>query len=326
MARSQLGAALTRQHLLQQTALRSSTIRLLLTLWATVDPSNLAATIGPFTDAGAALVQAANQQSASLALRYVQAFRSAEGAGGLLAVALGEPPSRDDVVGLLRGAGLSGIIDGRRRGLAPEAAARNGFVKVTGTATSVILDGGREVVTEAAAGDRASTGRWQRVASAGACAWCAMQASRGPVFASRDFKRHDGCNCSAEPVFEGSKLPATSVQFREEWERAQREIDVTGTSDDALNAFRRLREGRPDDGRLNLAPRPGPANEPAPTTRPSRRLTTGDLSADEGARVAELAQQRASGTLSAAAHRAAMREVMRSAAARTGLQVPAQFS
>lgn len=251
MARTALGAALTQQHLVRQSAIRAAVVRRLLTLWALVDPFNLAGTVGPFAQAGATLVQTGRQESASLAARYIEAFRRAEGVRGLLAVSLAPPPEADAVAGLLRGAGLSGIIKGRERGMTPLVSARNGFVKVSGTATLVVLAGGRDVVTEATAADRQSTGRWQRVAVGGACAFCAMLASRGPAFSARGarFEAHAGCNCSAEPVYEGSELPATSRQFKQEWARAQSEIDVTGTKNDALNAFRRLREGRPTDGR-----------------------------------------------------------------------------
>jgi len=255
MARSAMGAALTRQQQLAQLAIRSSMLRGLLTLWGTVDPLDLSGTIGRFATAGATVVQAGHQESASLALRYVEAFRRAEGAPGVLAFTLGGPPDAGAVAGLLRGAGLSGVVNARRRGSSRPAAVRNGFVKVSGTATSVALDGGRDVITEATAADRAATGKWQRVASGGACAFCAMLASRGPVFEARSarFETHPGCSCTAEAEFEGSALPATSQQFRDEWKQAQREIDVSGTDNDALNAFRRLREDRPVDGRRTPA-------------------------------------------------------------------------
>jgi hypothetical protein len=251
VARTEEGAELTQEHRLLQVSIGAATVSDLLGLWDTVDPLNLAGTIAPFAAAAAVIVRARNRDSATAAARYFGDFRAAEGVRGAATIVAGEPPVAAVVAGLVRGAGLSGIVRARQRGFSAEAAARNGFTRVAGSSTNLVLDGGRQVVIEATLSDRASTGKWQRVASSGACAWCAMQASRGPVFNERAFKKHVGCNCDAEPVYEGSRLPPTSRQFRDEWNRAQREIgpDVSGTNNDALTAFRRLREGRPLDGR-----------------------------------------------------------------------------
>jgi len=246
VARTEEGAELTQEHRLLQVAIGAATVSDLLGLWDTVDPLNLAGTIGAFATTAAVVVRARNRDSATAATRYFGDFRQAEGVRGAATIVAGEPPVAAVVSGLVRGAGLSGIIRARQRGFSPQAAARNGFTRVAGSAMNLTLDGGRQVVIEATLSDRASTGKYQRVASSGACAWCAMQASRGPVFDERAFKKHVGCNCDAEPVYEGSRLPATSQQFRDEWARAQREVlpGVEGTKNDALNAFRRLREDR----------------------------------------------------------------------------------
>jgi len=254
MARTQEGALLTQRHRLLQLAIRAAALRDLLALWGVVDPLDLAGTIDSFTAAAAPVVRARWEDSAAVAARYFQAFRAAEGVGGAAAVVAGEPPTAVAVQGLVRAAGLSGIVNARRRGFTPQAAARNGYARVAGTATRIVLDGGRQTITTATAADPAA-GRWQRVTSGDCCAFCAMLASRGPAFDARSsrFEAHANCSCSAEPAYEGSRLPAASEQFRRQWEQAQREIDVSGTSNDALNAFRRLREGRPEDGRRNPA-------------------------------------------------------------------------
>jgi hypothetical protein len=248
VARSAAGAELTRQHRAAQQAIRAGLLRDLLALWAAVQVADLAGTIGRFTAAAAVLVRARYQESAETAEEYVTEFRTAEGAAGALTILLADPPAALVVAGLVRGAALSGVLKGRQRGFSAEAAARNGFVKASGTASNLALDGGRQVVTDATAADRASTGRWQRVAGGSACAFCAMLASRGPAFEARSakFEAHPGCSCSAEPVFEGSKLPDTSARYRDLWSEAQRDVlpDVDGTTNPALTAFRRLLEAR----------------------------------------------------------------------------------
>ncbi|MFW6091496.1 MAG: hypothetical protein ACODAF_06425, partial [Actinomycetota bacterium] len=90
---------------------------------------------------------------------------------------------------------------------------------------------------------------WVRITSGQPCAFCAMIASRSEtqLFQAErtaDFLPHDHCSCTAEPIYPGSELPEQNRRFREEYERAQREVEVSGTSNDRLNRFRRLHEGR----------------------------------------------------------------------------------
>lgn len=64
-----------------------------------------------------------------------------------------------------------------------------------------VLNAGREVI-------RASSPRWRRVTDGAPCGFCAMLASRGPVYHSREKagvggnRYHGRCGCTAEP-FEG---------------------------------------------------------------------------------------------------------------------------
>ena len=80
------------------------------------------------------------------------------------------------------------------------------------------LKGGRQTISEASVTDPAALG-WERVISAGACSFCAMLASRGGVYGehSVEFRAHDHCNCTAEPVFRGQK-PA-GQDLHEAWQR-----------------------------------------------------------------------------------------------------------
>lgn len=64
------------------------------------------------------------------------------------------------------------------------------------------LNGGRETLLNTMRADRASVG-WRRVTSGNPCKFCSMLASRGGVYSATtaDFEAHDGCSCSAEPVW-----------------------------------------------------------------------------------------------------------------------------
>lgn len=250
MARTNAGAVLTREHRRQQLALRSATLGDLLRLWRVVDPLDLGGTIGRFVDAGVVLVRARNRDSAGLALRYFTAFRRAEGLPGRAEPFLAATLDSVVAAGALRGAGLRGVVDARSAGFTPAAAVRQGLVAVQGQASSLVLDGGRRTILETARRDPQAR-RWQRVTGSDACAFCAMLASRGAVFRTEEvagFESHDHCACSVEVAYEGADLPPPSDAHREEWDRAQREARDAGelrrgTSNDALNAFRRARSG-----------------------------------------------------------------------------------
>ena len=236
MARTPEGLLLTERHRRLQLTLSAQALRDLFQLWSTVDPTNLRETIGPFTRAGAVIVRAGRQASAAAASRYYVTFRQLEGVGGQLVVTLAAPPELDVVEGQLRGAGLAGVVRARERGLGVEAASRNGFVKLAGSAASLVLGGGRETLLGAVHSDREALG-YQRVTDASPCAFCRMVASRGAVFksdASAAFQAHGHCGCTAEPYFENSRPLPANERFRQEWDDVTKGLKGT----DALNAYR----------------------------------------------------------------------------------------
>lgn len=237
MARTPEGALLTERHRRLQLQLSASALRDLLTLWSTVDPLDLSGTIAEFTRAGAVVVRAGRRSSSAAAARYYRDFRRLEGVPGSILLTLAPPPPDEVVAGALRGAGLAGVSRARARGLATEAAHRNGYVKVAGSAAQLVLGGGRSTLLGAIRDDRAAQG-WQRVTDPSPCAFCRMIAGRGPIFkdqAGADFQAHGHCGCTAEPHFEGSRPLPANERFRAEWKTATQGL----AGDEALNAYRR---------------------------------------------------------------------------------------
>lgn len=231
------GAQLTEAHRQLQAHVNTATLRDLLQLWGVVDPMNLRHTVDPFTRAAAALVLRSRRASSSGASRYYAAFREAEGIGRAPAPGLAADPPEELVVGALRGAGLAGIMNAYRRGQSPDAAHQNGFVKLAGSASQLVVGGGRATIMDAVQSDDAAVG-WQRVTDGDPCAFCAMIASQGIVAKTADsagFEAHGHCLCGAEPAYEGSPVRAANERFRSAWNEA-----TSGLSGgDALNAFRR---------------------------------------------------------------------------------------
>jgi len=237
MARTAEGSLLTDRHRRLQLALSAAVIRDLLHLWGTVDPAALAATIAPFTRAGSTLVLSGRRASALAASRYYAQFRAVEGVrGAAVLLAQAAPPDPLVVEGNLRGAGLKGIQTARAAGRSTEEAARNGFVKLAGSATSMVLGGGRDTLMGAIQSDPEAKG-WQRVTDGAPCAFCAMVASKGIIAgdeASAGFEAHGHCGCTAEPAFEGTSVRPDNERFAQAWQDAT--AGLSGR--DALNAFR----------------------------------------------------------------------------------------
>lgn len=178
-------------------------LRDLSTLWRAVDPTALTATFDRFAAPAAVLVRARHSESAGIAAGYYGAFRMAEGVPGTAVPLLAGALAPEVVRSTLRSSGLGGIINARRAGQSAQAAAQNGLVRVSGSATSLVLDGARETILGSVKVDRARP-RWARTTDADPCDFCAMLASRGAVYLSEetaDFQAHDHCACMAEPAY-----------------------------------------------------------------------------------------------------------------------------
>ncbi|MEV2236691.1 hypothetical protein [Micromonospora sp. NPDC049891] len=246
MARTTVGAQLTQAHRQAQLALRADVLADLTRLWTLFDTGDVEATFVRFAAAAEILIRQRHGDSAGLAAAYFERFRAAEGVGGSAAARLVDAPPPTLVRETLRLTGLAGATNALQAGQTPVQASRNGLVRVAGAVTNLVLRGGRRTLVESVRADRQARG-WQRVTSGSPCAFCAMIASRGPAFKSdrsARFEAHDHCGCSAEPFYEGSQALARNTALAEAWQNAQRQAADTGdlrrgTSNDALNAFRR---------------------------------------------------------------------------------------
>lgn len=236
MARTPEGALLTERHRRLQLTLSTAAIRDLLQLWGTVDPLNLA-TLAPFVRAGVIVVRAGRKASAVAASRYYVDFRRLEGVQGQVVIALPELPAPEVIEGGLRGAALKGVITARNAGRTPEQSADSGFVRLAGTAVSLVLGGGRQTLLSALRGDQAARG-WQRVTDGAPCSFCRMIAGRGLIAKDAEdasFEAHGHCGCTAEPYFDGSRPIPANERFRQEWDEATRGL----SGNEARNAYRR---------------------------------------------------------------------------------------
>jgi hypothetical protein len=117
------------------------------------------------------------------------------------------------------------------------------LVQSSGAAARQVLTGGREATMTLVEEDRFAAG-WARVTDGDPCAFCAMLASRGPVYKDQQtagFSAHDHCACTAVAVYDRESWPGLGSEFQQLWNE---HIQGRYSGQDALSAWRRLIEGR----------------------------------------------------------------------------------
>lgn len=138
-------------------------------------------------------------------------------------------------------------------GRTPQQAQNAALVEASGAASRHVRDGGRIVLDRLVGADKAALG-YIRVLGPNPCYFCAMLASRGPVFKERSFlvsdarflgegreKVHDHCACTIEPVYaEGTSWPGRAEELAALWRTTTRGL----SGRDATNAFRRAFQAR----------------------------------------------------------------------------------
>lgn len=238
MARTAAGAALTETHRQGQLQVRARALQDFMVLWPLWQGDE--ASFQRLLAATLPLVRAYHGLSSSLAAGYYDAFRIAERVDGQATPRVADALDEEVVLGTLHVTGADMTRRAILAGQAPQAARATALVRTAGTVTRFALAGGRDTLILSSAGDKRARG-WARVTSGKACAFCALLASRGAVYSddTSQFRAHDHCSCTAEPVYDGADLPAASKRYRELYDEAQREGDASGTANDALTNFRR---------------------------------------------------------------------------------------
>lgn len=126
-------------------------------------------------------------------------------------------------------------------------------VDISGAATRHVMNGGRDEIQSALAEDREALG-YIRVTDGDPCYFCAMLASRGPVYDDESFdqsdprfigkgehKVHDHCGCGVEPVYSRkAKWPGKARAAETAWIDLSNELGKVPT----INDFRKRWEGR----------------------------------------------------------------------------------
>jgi hypothetical protein len=230
---------LTEAHRLAQARLAAQTIQAMRTIWPLLDPTDLEGTAGRWLNGTRLVVDGQRRVSALLAANYVQTFKTLELGPSTAAapLALAETAAPAAVTTSMLVTGPTAVRSALRRGVPVARAMDVAQARTAAAAMRHVLDGGRETITNTVAADRQARG-WARSVSTNCCSFCAMLASRGPVYSndSVSFHSHDACKCTAEPVYrDDAAWPAGSERFKQIWNES-----TSGLSgQDAANAFRR---------------------------------------------------------------------------------------
>ncbi|WP_052684691.1 hypothetical protein [Lentzea aerocolonigenes] len=255
MAVTAEGTRLTDQHRRAQANDSVRLVRDVLGLWSLLDPFRLDVTVSGWKRRVLELIGRHRSKSERVALDYFEAFRRAELGAGLV------PPPREVLeAGWRDAAEVSLLVTGpstikrlSAAGLDPHEAAERAGPGVAAAAMRHAAGGGRGALDQAIRRDDLALG-YQRITGAKACAFCAMLASRGPVYNTRDSGTltlrdgkpepfHTGCTCTVEAVYDpATDLPETAKQFAALWDSVVVENGLQGK--EARNAFRRAHEAR----------------------------------------------------------------------------------
>lgn len=232
MARTHAGAELTRLHRQRQLVLRAATLRDMLVLSKLWNSP-----FDDFASATATLVESRRTISAGLASDYYRGLRAVEGIPGSASPQLADETNRDRVIASLYITGLGTFNRSIGAGLTEQAAKRQALVSLSGSVGRHVLNAGRDTIIGSAKTDRHSRG-WARQTSGNPCSFCAVIASRGPVFKedTADFQAHDHCACQPIPFWGGDNGWTDQARsFRAKWDDTTQGLG----GDEALKAFRR---------------------------------------------------------------------------------------
>jgi hypothetical protein len=267
MAVTAQGTALTEAHRAQQSKNGALIAYVVAKLWLrTIDLDDISGSAAKLLARLIPLVRQSRLTSAQLTRAYYTAFREAEGPGreGFSLPGLTVP----DIKALETSLRVTGevhlkqrikalTVDKEKQPLLTRAmleqAVRETAVDISGAATRHAMNGGRDELQSAVQADPVALG-YIRVTDGDPCYFCAMLASRGPVYSDDSFaesdprfigagehKVHDHCGCSTEPVYDRkTKWPGKASAANTAWIELSRELGRVPT----INDFRRRWEGR----------------------------------------------------------------------------------
>jgi hypothetical protein len=241
VASTVVGRRLTEAHRLAQARIGARTVKQLLAVWPLLDPADIDGTITRWLQGVQPVVGFHRQQSTQLSANYLTTFRTLELGAGVPAFApvLADALPVEQLATSMLVTGPVSLRSNLAKGMQFEKAVEVAQANSARAGMRHALNGGRETITGTVGADGRAKG-WARATSGKSCSFCAMLASRGPVYAKGTvgFDAHDGCSCTAEPVYKDaprSQWPPGSARYRDLYDETAKGL----SSSDARAAFRR---------------------------------------------------------------------------------------
>lgn len=255
MALTAEGRALTESHRVGQIAIGARAEAAARLLWPMLDQVDLDRSEPAWMAASLNALRPHYEDSVKLSGAYLREYRKAEGAQS---APLGKAPwDQRYMAENLHFAGPVRVKLLVKEGMTGTAAVAAALTKFGGIARRGVMSGGRMMIHDTATKDNRAIG-WRRVTDGDPCTFCAMLATRGPVYASRDtlhgnvlrpsrdggegLHYHGHCGCTGELVY-GEWQPNDIEQFFiDEYERAAKEVDALNLPRTQDNVLPRMRD------------------------------------------------------------------------------------
>lgn len=248
MALTVEGRELTDAHRKAQIAIAARAAAASKILWDRLRVSDLDGSAPAWMSAQLAVVSRSYAQSESLAESYISEYRNAENAAD--APIVGSPYARGPMAESMLLAGPSRVKLLIGKGESADGAHAKAFTKFSGIVRRQVMSGGRMMIDETTRRDKNALG-WRRVTDGNPCTFCAMLASRGPVYASKEransiagsgLQYHGHCGCTAEIIY-GEWQPSEREQlYIDEYEKAAKQANAAGEARTQGTVLHRMRE------------------------------------------------------------------------------------
>lgn len=229
-----------------QLALRAVMLYELTKAWASLNPADVAGTAARWLAQMVELVAETGRRSAARSTDFYRDYRKAWVDGALsddfFADILAEP-NIEQIRTSLTFTGPTGLLRRLEKDIDPQRASDLAFVDAAGAASRLAMQPARDTLIGATHADGQAVG-WARLTDADPCYFCALLASRGPKYHSREsasFQAHDHCACVAVPMFSTTApWPGRAREYQQLYNAVT--ADVGGK--EKLRAFRRAYEAR----------------------------------------------------------------------------------
>jgi len=255
MASTAEGRALTEANRIEQLAVAARAVVVSRALWGRLDPFDIDRSVERWMPSQVATFQRFYGESQALTESYVAAYRVAE-IGAAVGPVMAPPFPVEEMrnAALIAGPVRVKMLIGR--GESPGSAHAKAFTKFSGIARRQVLDGGRKMIDATTAADSRAVG-WRRVTDGNPCTFCAMLASRGPVYSAKSaqgdvmrplrgggsgLRYHGHCGCTAEIVYGEWKPNDAERLYQEEYEKAAKQAEAEGQQRTEQTVLWRMRE------------------------------------------------------------------------------------